>query len=97
MSCDAETSDGLEDAEEAVGDRALPAGVQWECRRPCYCLSKQCGMKAESETAYCCCIHSVYSNEREVEGAAVSGCAARDAGQPAAERKPGVGFEVVVE
>lgn len=56
-----------------------------------------CGMKAESETAYCCCIHSVYSNEREVEGAAVSGCAARDAGQPAAERKPGVGFEVVVE
>lgn len=59
-------------------------------------------MKAESETAYCCCIHSVYSNEREVEGVAVSGCAARDAGQPAAgqpaaERKPGVGFEVVVE
>lgn len=64
--------------------------------RLCCCLSKLCGRQLDSESVYCCCIHSVRVSEEQVRGVAVGGLAGRVAGQPAAEEGVGLGSEVVV-
>lgn len=94
---DVETSGGLDDGGEVVGDYVHSAGVLWERRKLCCCPSKLCGRQADSENVYCCCIHSVYVSEKEVGGFAVGEGTVRVAGQLAAEEGTGLGLEAVVE
>lgn len=92
---DVETSDGLDDGREVVGDYVHSAGVQREHRKLCCCLSKLCGRLADFESVYYCCIRSAYVSEKEVGGFAVE--AVRAAERPAAEEGTGLGLEAVVE
>lgn len=90
MNRDAETSGGLDDGGEVVGDHAHSAGVLLEHRRLCCCLSKLCGRQPDSESVYCCCTRSVHGCEEEVGRVVVGVGVAGVVGNPVAEE----GFEL---